>query len=733
MNFLDLPEEIKLYIFQRIPKKDLDTTVRLTCKAFYDLTFDPSLWHDFEVNWYRLDSQYSLDLLQRISEHVEHIGTWNGSHDNLAILVDKKVTFSGLQSVDLDLDSDDIEHVNRFLCRHPTVKDVSLCGPWNTILDIIHTLSNVSGLNLRKLHLSCTDEGGCDNGDFDGLMKFVLQHIKHLEILSIHCKDIPDDVAHSLLSLKDITLKRISLCDCSLITQASFIGMENFTTLVSLSLDYTKADDNALEQISRTCPKLRSLSVEGCSLVTDVGFVHIAEHCKELRDLFVNSLEMQSPEGRNITDLGLSSLAQGCQRLGRLVINKCPGVSSTGLTAVAKHCRDLEEISVAECLSVTDESVMALAVHSSNLRKVNLNSCLQVTSDAVSKLVVGCEHMHSLHLETCRFMSKLNFDGILANVDNLAMDNVNTRNGNVDDAATEVEGIYDTITSSKRTQSTAELDLDKTVIVKQNNPNSLESDFQDPRNAVSTDYSVVPNNNKTELSTLESKNSMQGKQIIKESIENASDNQNIAKSGTASDESLSKNSANINENRQQRRQTNHIKANIRDYNYITPKHSHIRVLRFGYSSSLTDVSVRQIGRHCPDLVDLSIRGCHSLSDSSVRFLIQRCRSLQTLDISGGSAVKSTDLTDTCLLAVSEYSSAMRNLFVMKNDLITTAAVSAVLRNCRHLDSLCVSCSRKSAITQEKAIAMAKTLPRRVRVSMDNRGCINGTLVMKCLN
>ncbi|XP_033762915.1 dynein regulatory complex subunit 6-like [Pecten maximus] len=744
MNFLDLPEEIQLYIFRYVPKHDLGKRVRLTCKTFYDLTFDPCLWHHIEINKYKLDSSFYLDLLQRVSGHVEHISTRHGRHSNLAILGDKTVTFPGLQSIDLDLESENIDLVNSFLCRHPAVKDISLSGPLTDVLSVVNTLSNLPSLNLRKICFSCTDEDGCEDMHFDGLVNFVLQN-KHLEILAIYCDELSDDAVQCMLSFKDIALKCISLNDCSRISQIAFSGIEKVTSLVSLSLDNTNVDDNALDQVAQNCPNLQRLSVQGCALVTDVGFVHIAEHCGQLQDLIVNSLEMQSPTGRNITDLGLTSLAHGCPRLKRLVVNKCPGVSSTGLIEIAKHCRDLEEIRVAECLSVTDASAIALAVNCSALRIVNLNSCLQITSEAVNRLVVACNNLHSLHLETCRFMSKLKFDDIITNNGGSGMDHVGTINGQLDSGATDSDGKCDTFNPETPIQMiTEERPLGTTSTVKQNVTMGNYFDIQDPRNAMSADYGVTHTPSKFKNVVLSSETRNRGQEITKDNNQksktknvasrDAQDTQIASKTQTVSDEYFNNNSSGRNKDKlNQNRQERPKQANIREFHYsISPQHSHLRVLHFGFSSSLTDASVRQIARHCPDLVDLSIRGCHSLSDSAIRFLLQRCRRIETLDISGGSAVKATNLTDTCLLAVAEYSQNIRKLYIMKNDIITTDAARVVIQKCRHLDSICVSCSKNSAITSQNATAMARTLPRRVSVTMDSHISAKGALVIKCL-
>ncbi|XP_060073540.1 uncharacterized protein LOC132553322 [Ylistrum balloti] len=640
---------------------------------------------------------------------------------------DKKVTCPGLHSVDLDLESDSPDIVNSFLCRHPAVKEISLRGLLTDILRVIHTLSNLSTINLKKLCLLCTDEDECEDKRFDELTDFVL-HNQHMETLVVHCDGISDDVIKVLLSFNDIVLKYLSLNNCSRITKGAFSGIDRLTSLVSLSLDNTNADDIALDQIARNCPRLQRLSVQGCALVTDVGFAHVADHCGELRDLIVNSLEMHSTPGRNITDNGLMSLARGCPRLKCLVINKCPGVGSTGLIEIAEQCRDLEEIQVAECLSVTDASVIAFAKNCLSLRIVNLNSCLQITSEAVNKLVVTCKHLYSLQLETCRFMSKLKFDDIVTNTDNSGFDQSPVVNVNNDIGTDDKKGVHDNLGTPFQSFSDVPA-LQKDSLMKQNDAIETAFDFQDPRNAVSSDYgdtciryeaynnvtpSIFVTRKREMMIPTDSKQQLKKENILSQNVPEPQITLDTQKSDTCSN------------------QHKLLQISVPDFDSVSSQHSHLRVLHLGFSSSLTDTSLRQIGRHCPDLVDLSIRGCHSLSDSSVRFLLQKCRHLRTLDISGGSAVKATNLTDSCLLAVAEFSTMIKKLFIMKNDLITADAVKIVLQKCRHIDTLYVSCSKNSAITPDNTRAMVRTTTRRVSVTMENHFSTKSALVFKCL-
>ncbi|OWF51044.1 F-box/LRR-repeat protein 13-like [Mizuhopecten yessoensis] len=740
MNFLEIPEEMLLYILRYVRKRDMENNLRVTCKRLYDLTFDPSLWRHLEVNKYKLDSPVYLDMLYRVSGHVERISTRQGQHSNLSVLEDKQVTFPCLLSIDFDLESDDRDLVSSCLCRHPSINDVSLSGPLTDILSVVNTLSNTSDLKLNKLGLLCTDEHEGEDLErhFDGLVDFVLQN-NRLETLAIHCDDIPDDVVQCLLSFKDTPVKCISLNDCSRITQSAFSGIHSLASLVTLSLDNTNADDNVLEQMAGNCPMLQFLSVQGCSLVTDVGFAHIAQHCGQLRDLIVNSLEMQSTAGRNITDHGLASLAQGCTRLKRLLVIKCPGVSSTGLIEIAEHCRELEEISVAECLSVTDAGVMALALHCSALRIVNLNSCLQITSDAVNRLVITCTRLHSLHLETCRFMSKLKFDDIIK-IDSSGEDQVHTSNDTLDSVAIDNDGTRDIIRETpylnlgeRNPTCSEERTSGPASFVRKSETNANEFDFHDPRNALSSDSSDLCIRTKTK-NNIVTRNREQAALLQSKSRNDS--NRNTSQTQIASDfciNDVRKSSERNEEKLDLQKGYRHTQRNVRDVRFISPQHSHLRVLYFGFSSSLTDASVRQIGRHCPDLVDFSVRGCHSLSDSSVRFLLQRCRHIQILDISGGSAVKATTLTDNCLSAIAEFSSNIRILFIMKNDLITTEAVKDVILKCRYIDSIYVSCSKNSAITRENVRTITGMSTRRVSVSMDIDRNTKGAIVIKCLD
>jgi hypothetical protein len=65
-------------------------------------------------------------------------------------------------------------------------------------------------------------------------------------------------------------------------------------------------------------------------------------------------LKLEMPEGCNVTDVGISAVAQQCHQLQLLDASKCSGVTDVGISAVAQQCHQLQQLNVGCCNGVID-------------------------------------------------------------------------------------------------------------------------------------------------------------------------------------------------------------------------------------------------------------------------------------------------------------------------------------------------------------------------------------------
>lgn len=98
-------------------------------------------------------------------------------------------------------------------------------------------------------------------------------------------------------------------------------------------------------------------------------------------------------------------------------------------------------------------------------------------------------------------------------------------------------------------------------------------------------------------------------------------------------------------------------------------HSKLRVLNMGMCSRINDRCLRQIATFCPDLRELYITGCYKAKDLGISYIAQGCQQLKVLDMSTGTT-KQMRLTDQSLVSIATHCKSLRQLNIMKNDLMT---------------------------------------------------------------
>ena len=131
----------------------------------------------------------------------------------------------------------------------------------------------------------------------------------------------PGNVAKLPATLVDATEGGVDVSDASLVA-ASVLG----ATLRTLMLDGCSwITDVGLHTVASACAELRVLSLQLCHNVTDYGLAKVAEGCPELRKLSLS-------HNFDVTDHGVRSIAKGCPKVTALSLKNLPRISPSGLT-----------------------------------------------------------------------------------------------------------------------------------------------------------------------------------------------------------------------------------------------------------------------------------------------------------------------------------------------------------------------------------------------------------------
>ncbi|KAK9910899.1 hypothetical protein M0R45_034835 [Rubus argutus] len=180
--------------------------------------------------------------------------------------------------------------------------------------------------------------------------------------------------------------------------------------------------DDGLRLIAGWYPNLRRIRVIGASVN---GLLSIAEECQTLQELELHccgDLALKGISGfRNlqivkligcidrfysaqISDIGLTILAQGCRRLVKLELCGCEG-SYDGIKAIGQCCQMLEELTLTD--HRMDGGWLAALQFCGNLKTLRLQSCQNIDSSPGPDEYLGsCSTIEELHLLRCQVRDK---------------------------------------------------------------------------------------------------------------------------------------------------------------------------------------------------------------------------------------------------------------------------------------------------------------------------------------
>ena len=181
----------------------------------------------------------------------------------------------------------------------------------------------------------------------------------------------------------------LSLNGCVEVKDASVVALSRqCRQLQSLSLFSLGITDRAVQSVSQNCPNLISLSISGCTLVTDAGAKTIAS-LRKLQSLYLN--------GSAITDDSIVQIAQVCRLIRALSLNDCRRLSDRAAVALASHCTSIQSLSMNSC-GVSSVGVKCLADRCADLRELSIKDCPNCILDgpAAKKMVCGNGGMNQL-------------------------------------------------------------------------------------------------------------------------------------------------------------------------------------------------------------------------------------------------------------------------------------------------------------------------------------------------
>jgi hypothetical protein len=146
--------------------------------------------------------------------------------------------------------------------------------------------------------------------------------------------------------------------------------------------------DKHIDLIATHCPDLRTLYVQNCYDVTDVGLQALVQKCHAL-----HTWKVERPQC--ITNSTLFSVATHCAaRLQELHLQQWPAITDNGIIPVLQVCRLLHTITVWSCAQLTDATLDALLQYrANNVTHLTVAGCPLLTGEAVVRVGLSCRKL----------------------------------------------------------------------------------------------------------------------------------------------------------------------------------------------------------------------------------------------------------------------------------------------------------------------------------------------------
>jgi len=202
-------------------------------------------------------------------------------------------------------------------------------------------------------------------------------------------------------------------------------NLQAFGLVTSDLEQFLNITDDDIDQLTRSKPALKSVTLQGCSQITEQGLMSLSANCDELHEVDV--------ESNSLTDAFVIALVQKHKKLQKLALSgTTTALSDNALVAIAKNCPTLrslqlrvtlssfsqqathglikalgtlESFSFKGCTEVSDPMIHSL---SNSLAYLHINGCRSVTELAIVDLANRCQKLSLLAMNDCPNPEALN-------------------------------------------------------------------------------------------------------------------------------------------------------------------------------------------------------------------------------------------------------------------------------------------------------------------------------------
>jgi len=195
----------------------------------------------------------------------------------------------------------------------------------------------------------------CDRISIAGLNAFASTCCK-LEELSLHIDRDGSSYADIIAVLEKCpklhTLQMQGFRCETLSCGESKVSDNRFINLKSLDISFSSMPTETLMKLLRSCPCIKSVSVDDHNNITDDDLSAIIDCCPKLTSLNIS--------GTGLTDRGMLSIASSLPDLLSLSVERIDTITKAGISCISIGCRKLRKLDTSMSLNMTSKEINAL-------------------------------------------------------------------------------------------------------------------------------------------------------------------------------------------------------------------------------------------------------------------------------------------------------------------------------------------------------------------------------------
>ncbi|CZS90028.1 probable F-box/LRR-repeat protein 2 [Rhynchosporium agropyri] len=194
-----------------------------------------------------------------------------------------------------------------------------------------------------------------------------------------------------------VTWNKHSAICATLIKSRPYFAYRDFIKRLNLAQLADSCSDGSVIAL-QFCNRIERLTLTNCNGLTDSGITGLLQGSNHLLALDISGVT-------EVTETSMYSLADNCHRLQGLNISGCTKISNGSMTAVANSCRFIKRLKLNDCEQLEDSSIMAFAENCSNILEIDLHSCKLIGNDPVTSLITNGQTLRELRLANCDLIS----------------------------------------------------------------------------------------------------------------------------------------------------------------------------------------------------------------------------------------------------------------------------------------------------------------------------------------